>query len=134
MRRPGLLLLSLVALLSSCTKDENNTYYSTTQEFISRGQWSVDYYYAGGDKTPTLSPYHFVFLGNGTLSGSDGNQEFAGSWKVLRDVNYNDVLQITLESQDPALSQLNEHWQVTTKDNSLISMKVGVNELRLKKK
>ena len=132
-RALSLLLLSATLFFTSCTKDQNENFQSTTKEFISAGKWSVDYYFAGSDKTLQFSNYQFVFTGNGTLTGTDGNNEFSGTWKTLRDVNRNDVLQITINSQDPGLTGLNLPWNVTAKSSLVISMKEGSDELRFKK-
>ena len=129
----GLMFIILASFFTSCTRDQNETYESTTREFISQGKWSVDYFYAGSDRTAQFSSYQFNFLGNGTLTGTTGTNEFSGSWAVIRDVNYNDVLQITIQSADPQIVDLNEQWNVVEKSSRLIFMKDDNNQLRFKK-
>ena len=129
----GLMLILSASIFTSCTKDQNETYESTTREFISQGKWSVDYFYAGSDRTAQFTNYQFNFLGNGTLTGTTGTNDFSGTWTVIRDVNYNDVLKITIQSADPQILDLNEQWNVVEKNNRLISMKDDNNQLRFKK-
>lgn len=132
-RAAKLLLLFTSLLFLSCTREQNESLYSTTKEFISQGKWSVDYFFEGQDRTAQFSNYEFRFYGNGTLSGNNGTTDFSGNWSMLRDVNRNDVLKIQIATQDPDLACLNDQWQVTYKNAERITLVFGASELRIKK-
>ena len=127
-----IILFAAVFFFASCTKDQD--FSSTTREIISEGQWSVDYYYAGQDKTTLFSHFQFVFQGNGVVKGSNGSVSIEGSWNMIRDVNRNDVIRITINSPEPHFSDLTESWNVTEKNSSVVAMKDAQNhELRFRK-
>ena len=129
----SILLLFSCLFIFSCTPADLD-YKTTTKEFISGSTWTVDYYYAGQDKTVLYSNYQFSFIGDGTVEGTGGINSFTGTWGMLRDVNRNDVLLINIISQEPQLSVLNEQWSVTDKSSTIIVMKDDTNcQLRLRK-
>lgn len=125
-----LLIVVSTSFFISCTRD-NVDYGSTTKETLVKAQWSVDYYYAGGDKTAQLNNYRFRFIGNGTVTATDGTDSFNGSWNMLTDVNRNEVLQIHI--QEAHLQDLNDQWTVALTSNDVLSMKGANSELRLRK-
>jgi hypothetical protein len=129
----GLLLVASSILFTNCTKDQNESYKSTTREIISQGKWSVDYFFSGQNITSQYGSYQFNFIGNGSLKATDGLNELSGSWKMIRDVNGNDVLQIEILTQDPHLSELNANWNVIEKQPGSVSMQLAANQLRFKK-
>jgi hypothetical protein len=125
-----LLIIVSTSFFISCTR-ENVDYFSTAQETISRGQWSVDYYFAGQDKTAQFNSYEFNFLGNGTVTVNNGSNSIHGGWSVVRDVNRKEVLRINIE--DPHFLDLNEQWSVLANDTYFVNLKGASSELRLKK-
>lgn len=127
-----LLIVISTSLFTSCTP-ESLDYSSTTREFISKGQWSVDLFFAGQDKTAQYSGYQFSFIGNGTATATNGVETVSGTWSVATDVNRNEILRINMNSQDPRIQDLNVQWSITDKNNYIIAMKDGSNELRFKK-
>jgi hypothetical protein len=127
------LLLSVSVFFSACTREVQDD-HSLTKEIISKGSWSVDYYYTGQDKTALYSNFQFTFNADGTVSGKNVLEQFAGTWSVVRDVNRNDVLQISISSTDPQITELNANWSVTNTDPLVVSMKIGEgSQLRLRK-
>lgn len=129
----SILIFFSFLFFTGCTP-ENFNYPGTAKEIISQGTWSVDYFYAGQDKTAQFSSYHFTFTGNGTLTGANATNNFSGTWSMVRDVNRNDVIRISISSQEPYLTELNESWNVTSKDINVIAMQDGNNaQLRFKK-
>lgn len=117
------------SLFVSCTP-ENLDYGSTAREAITGKQWSIDYYFAGQDKTAEFSSYKFSFIGNGTLTADNGSDPVNGNWTMITDVNRNDVLKISIP--EPHLQGLNEQWTVNLSSNVLI-MKGSGSEVRLRK-
>lgn len=126
-----LLLASLV--FTNCTKDQQVNYSDTTKEIITQGKWTVEYFFIDQDLTSNYSHYQFVFLGNGTLTATGYGQAVNGTWNIIRDENRNEVLQILINSGDPSLNEINEHWNVAGKSFVKLSMVEGNNQLRLQK-
>lgn len=124
------LIVFSTLFFTSCTK-ENLDYRSTAREIISSGRWSVDYYFQGQNKSAQFDNYQFNFLGNGTLSATNGSVSINGTWSVVRDVNRNEVLRINI--QESFFRDLNEQWNVTGTDSYSVSMKTESRELRLRK-
>src|SRR5215218_6179203 len=112
----GLLLLFTSISFVRCTPDQD--FSTTTKDVISQGKWTVDYYYAGQDKTSQFNSYEFSFVANGTVSASTTSGEFTGTWALIKDVNRNDVIQINIPTQEPQLAELNELWNVTNRTSS----------------
>jgi hypothetical protein len=127
----GLLLFIFSNSFTSCTPDQD--YSTSTKDILSAGKWSVDYYYAGQDMTTQYTSYEFTFQGNGVVSGKTANGEFTGNWALLKDVNYNEVVELNINTQEPELIALNELWKVTNKSLTVISMNGASMELRIRK-
>ena len=121
--------ITLSSYLSSCTQ-ENITYGDTTREAITKSQWSVDYYFAGQDRTTEFSNYKLNFMGNGTVNADNGTGSFNGNWSMVTDAHRNDVLLIHIS--EVHLQGMNEEWKVNLTANGLI-MKGASSEIHLKK-
>ena len=103
------IIITLSSFLSSCTK-ENISYGDTTREAITKSQWSVNYYFAGQDRTTEFSNYKLSFIGNGTVKADDGTGSFNGNWTMVTDAYRNDVLRIN--TSEAHLQGMNEEWKV----------------------
>ena len=127
----GLLLLFSSMAFVRCTPDQ---YVSdSTKDVLSTGKWSVDYYYAGQDKTAQFNSYEFTFVGTGDVLGTNGTSQVQGKWSIMKDVNRNDVIEINLQTQEPFLLELNEIWKVADKSTDVIAMDGSGMQLRLRK-
>ncbi|HEU4470167.1 MAG TPA: hypothetical protein VFR58_03710 [Flavisolibacter sp.] len=125
-------ILASGLLFTSCTRDAD--YSSTTREIISKGQWTIDYFYAGQDRTAQFSHYTFTFQGNGVVTGGSSTVSFAGSWSMIRDVERNDVILMNISGQEPQLSALSRTWSVRAKSSNALTMKDDENnEIRFRK-
>jgi hypothetical protein len=125
-----LLVIISTSFFSSCTQ-ESIDYISSPKEIITTAQWSVDYYFAGQDKTAQFNTYTFGFIGNGTVTANDGNTSITGTWAMLKDVNRNDVLKIDIN--EAHLQDLNSQWTVNLSSTGMLIMKSGGSEMRLRK-
>ena len=123
------IIITFVCLLTSCTR-ENISYGETTREAITKAQWSIDYYFAGQDRTAEFSNYTFNFVGNGTLKADNGTSSFNGNWSLVTDGHRNDVLSITIS--EALLQNINDQWKVNLTANGL-TMKGGASQIHLKK-
>ena len=126
----SLLIIISTSLFTSCTR-ENIDYGSTTKEALTKAQWSVDYFFAGQDKTALFSGYAFNFVGNGTVTATDGTNSFNGNWSMITDANRNDVLRINIS--EAHLQDLNSQWSVNLTPDGSLTMKGALSEMRLRK-
>ena len=128
------LLILAAFTFTNCTKELVEDNASTTKEIITQGKWTVDYFFADQDITAQYSNYQFVFLGNGTVMAKGNQHELSGTWSMIRDVNYNDVIRINIDTQDPSMAELNDQWSVTNKSLATVVMQDGTSsQLRFKK-
>jgi hypothetical protein len=123
------IIITLSSFLNSCTQ-ENISYGDTTREAITKSQWSVNYYFAGQDRTTEFSNYKLSFIGNGTVKADDGTGSFNGNWTMVTDAYRNDVLRITIS--EAHLQAMNEEWKVNQTADGL-TMKGSSSEIHLKK-
>lgn len=123
-------LLFIVSLLFvNCTPDM--PYASTTKEVITQGKWSIDYYYAGQDKTAQYQNFQFNFLVSGTMTCTNGTDTYEGTWNIIKDVSRADVMTISINNQvQTTLAELNTSWTVMTVNLNYVAMK-DVNSTQL---
>lgn len=125
-----LLVVISTSLFTRCTP-ENLNYGSTTKEALIKSQWSVDYFFAGQDMTTQFSNYKLSFVGNGTVTASDGAASVNGTWSMITDLNHNDVLRINMS--EAHLQVLSDQWTVRQTSDDELDMHGTVSEIRLKK-
>ena len=116
--------------LFSCT--EHQDMVPTPEEMLSRGNWSVDYYFAGQDQTAQYGNYRFSFKPDGSLSCDNNVHNCTGTWKIIKNVQ-SDVLDISLTTQQPELQELNHDWTITASSLQSVTMTNGAEQLRLRK-
>jgi hypothetical protein len=129
------IFLAIALLVSSvfftnCTPDNDSL--TETQEIITRGNWSINYYYAGQDKTAQVNNYQFSFETGGKVTCTDNNMQYHGTWQVEKNVE-GDVLNMQLTTPPVELLQLNDGWNVTGKNTNSISLKSASVQLRITK-
>ncbi len=125
----AILLLFSSLLFINCTPGEDRL---STQEIISRGDWSIDYFFAGQDQTSHYATYKFTFNANGSLSCSNISSHEVGDWQFVKNVE-NDVLNINLATQQGSLLVLNDHWTITGADMQSISLSSSSGQLRIRR-
>jgi hypothetical protein len=126
-----MLVIVSASFFTSCTK-ESIDYPGSTKEVITGSTWSIDYYYAGQDKTAQFNSYKFSFVGDGTVTADDGTNSFNGNWSVVTDVNRKDVLRINLS--EAHLQDLNSQWTVENPTSiGTLVMKNSGSEIHLRK-
>ena len=126
-------LLLSAFFFTNCTRDTQVNYTENTSEIITQGKWSVEYFFANQDLTAQYNNYQFTFLGNGTLTATNNTMQVHGNWRMIKDVDRKDILQINIITGDPNLVEMNEHWNVTDKTLLKLAMVEGNNQLRLRK-
>jgi hypothetical protein len=127
----AVILLFLSILFTNCSQDRD--YLFTTNEIITRGNWVVEFF-DNQVKTIEYENYSFQFSGNGTLQGTNGTNTVKGSWSVIHDVDYSDVLTITMNDQN-TIAELGNSWRVKQKSVNALSLQGQGNpiEFRIRK-
>ncbi len=106
----ALLLLS-VAALTACNNDDksnNNPNIFTP----SAGNWKVSYFFDKQDDTSNYTNYTFEFGANGSLSASNGNQSWTGTWTTGIDDSADKFVVDFSGTLPSALSDLEEDWRI----------------------
>ena len=126
-----LLVIVSTSFFTSCSK-ESIDYPGSTKQVIAGSSWSIDYYFAGQDKTAQFTNYKFSFVSTGIVTADDGTNSFNGNWSVVTDVNRKDVLRMNLT--EAHLQDLNSQWTIidATTSGSLV-MKNAASEIHLRK-
>jgi len=126
-----LLIIISTSLFVSCTRESVDYYGSTPKETITKSQWSVDYYFAGNDRTAQFNNFRLNFNTNGIVVANDGTHTIDGSWNMLTNADRNNVLKISMP--EAQLQDMNDQWTISVTSNDLLIMKGGEKEMRLKK-
>jgi hypothetical protein len=121
------ILLTFSILFSGCTED---TSLSSPAEIITRGQWTVEYFYAGQDQTSSYSSFTFVFKSGGVVTSENGSVQDQGNWRIIRNVG-GDVLEMEFHTQQ--LQALSEAWPIMGMEGYQLSFKRSEDHLRLRK-
>lgn len=130
-RFAAILLLFTSVLFINCTPNQDEL--GSTKEIITRGNWSVNYFFAGQDQTALLGEYSFTFHNDGTLSCLHNSSQCSGNWELARNVS-GDVLRIDLDAPQAELKMLNEEWSVAGTDGHSVHLKNGASQLRIRKR
>lgn len=126
------ILLFLSLFFVSCSSHQDNLF--TTSEIISRGDWGVAYLNTGLDKTAEFEKCSLTFTPDGKISCISDNQNFSGTWGMIRDEKGNDLLTITIAGPNN-LIELSNKWNVTQKSTTDISLlsKGEAKQLRIRR-
>lgn len=103
-------LLTLTFIFSNCSK--NNTVTSSTEETLIRSNWAVDYYFNSQDLTSNYGSYRLLFSNTGLLVAQKDNVSIMGSWSSSLDGNNNEVIDLSFNTTDANLVQLNKQWKL----------------------
>ena len=80
-----LFALLLYVLLTSCSSDnDSNTIPDSIEANIQSGTWKITKFIDSGiDETNDFTGYNFTFDSSGTLSASNGTNNYDGTWNIL---------------------------------------------------
>ena len=115
-----LLLLSLFALTSCDDNSSGNNGSNNGGATPSAGTWKVSYFFDKQDETSYYSNYTFEFGANGSLSASNGNQTYSGTWATGIDDSTDKFLIDFSGTVPSALSELEEDWRIIKMDNDFM--------------
>jgi len=111
------LLLLTVFLFPSC---DDHSAGNNNQAAPAAGAWKVSYFYDKQDETSYYTGYTFEFGANGSLSASQGNQTWNGTWATGFDDSANKFL-IDFSGTIPSiLGELEEDWRIIRMEADLM--------------
>lgn len=115
-------LLLLVCSLSFFSCSKQGDLPTETKDILTQGAWKINYYFANQDNTVRYSDYSFQFSPNGTLVCSDATTQLNGTWKIIRNMNNADWLEMNVSPVNHDLQQLNLNWKITDVNFQAIGM------------
>ena len=124
------ILLLVSSTLFSCTEQQDMV--TGPEDMLSRGNWTVDYYFNGQDQTAQYGSYSFTFNSNGIVSCANTVHNCTGTWQIRKNVQ-SDELSISLTTQQPELQQLNQNWSIAEASMQSLTLTNGTGQFRLRK-
>ncbi len=106
----ALLLISFAAL-TACDNQSSSSNNSNPVT-PAAGSWKVTYFFDKQDETSNYSSYTFEFGANGSLSASNGNQTYTGTWATGIDDSADKFLIDFSGTVPSALIELEEDWRI----------------------
>ena len=125
----ALLLVASSLFFTRCTADHD--FVSTPKEIITEGEWAVQTFMAGGDKTAQYTDYSFSFRPDGTVMIEGDGTEYSGTWKWTHNVQ-SEILSLQLPDQG-GLLLLDNQWTVSGWGRQSIAFKRSGDVLTLHK-
>lgn len=131
----GSVFILLMFFFTRCTPDHNFT--SSTQETLTRNNWSVDYYFESQDLTSEYGGYNLLFSNTGVVSAQKGNEIISGNWVNVADAD-SEVITINFNTTDASLGKLNQSWKLVDQTNATLQFEDNVHvgnpsQLRIRK-
>lgn len=127
----AVMLLCASFFFTNCTPKEDNL--STPKEILTRGNWTVEYYFNGSNHTNNYNEYSFSFSPGGNLNCSNTAAQYAGDWRVIQNTQ-SEMLSIKLSAAQADLLELNDDWTISSFDAQTISLQKAGEQLRLRKR
>ncbi len=109
-------LLALFVNLTACDPDSSSPNGNTPAS----GKWKVSYFFDKQDKSSYYANYTFEFESNGTLTATNGGQNWAGIWQTGVDDSKNKFVIDFNGSVPSALGELEEDWLIISMDANLM--------------
>lgn len=104
---------------------ENNIVSLDFEEVLTKGAWSIPYFFITSDKTSLYSGYSFVFKNDYTVVATKGGVSETGQWSINM---YSGVKSLQLDFSSTLLSKLDSNWTLFEFNNSQIRLRnVGIN-------
>lgn len=111
--------LLVIALFSSCKKDDSTSSPSSTNS-IQQGQWKITSYIdSGNNETSHYTGYAFVFASGGVVTATKQGSSVNGSWSSGTD---DSQLKLYLTFTATPFSELNDDWHIVQQTSSLIQL------------
>lgn len=132
----GIIVIFMFSLFAvfSCRSSEDNSATNpkvntptVVQNTVTSGTWRItNFVDSGTDKTAQFSGYNFTFSANGTVSATNGTNNYSGTWTVSdtnsNDDNINDLHFVLAFSSPPTFANLSEDWNFQEKSTTIIKL------------
>ena len=121
-------IIVIIAALVSCNDDDDSTNsISAVENTVKNGTWKITRFEdSGNDETASFSGYNFIFDASGTLTASNGNNLFTGSWSVSddksNDDNSDDMHFNINFNVNNSFEELSDDWHFVSYDHSKIEL------------
>lgn len=129
MKKPVLLFAlkcSVIVYFAACANIQNLTVSSSVSELVTRGSWKVNCYdNANIDNTCIFEGYSFSFTAAGKVTASKNGVSYEGNW--MED-NISKKITLSFKNNNPALSELNNHWNIESISNKGITFENNNNQ------
>ncbi len=106
-----ILLLSAFAF-TACDDNSSSNNNSNNNVTPAAGVWKVNFFFDKQDETSNYSNYTFEFGANGSMSASNGNQTYSGTWATGFDDSTDKFLIDFSGTVPSALAELEEDWRI----------------------
>lgn len=130
MKKPLLIFVLkclVIIYFAACTSIEKlGVSNSVTQQLVTRGTWKVNCYdNANVDNTCIFEGYAFSFDAAGNVTASKKGITIKGNW--LED-NISKKITLNFKNENPALSQLNDNWNIANINDTGITFENNSNQ------
>jgi hypothetical protein len=119
MKKPFLLFTikcSVILYFAACTGINEYTVAESATPHVTKGSWKINLFTESKiDKTTNFDGYTLTFESNGKIIASRNGQVITGNWyedDIIKKININ------LDTKDPALTKLNDYWNISDISNA----------------
>lgn len=99
---------------------ENNIVSLDFAQTITKGSWSIPYFFNDSEKTASYSGYSFVFKNDKSVIATKGSNSETGQWETTVQ---NGVRELQLNFSTELLSKLNNNWKLFEFNNSQVRLR-----------
>lgn len=99
---------------------ENNIVTLDFAQTITKGSWSIPYFFNNSEKTASYSGYSFVFKNDKSVIATKGSNSETGQWETTVQ---NGVRELQLNFSTELLSKLNSNWKLFEFNNSQVRLR-----------
>ncbi len=122
MKKPILLFaikFSVILYFAACTGIDKYTTAISATPHVTKGAWKVNLFTeAKNDRSADFAGYTLIFETSGKIIASKNGEKITGNWAE------DDILKrmtINLDTNDPALTKLNNYWDLSKVGKSGLS-------------
>jgi hypothetical protein len=122
MKKPVLLFAlkcAVIVYFAACANIQQLTVSNSVSDLVTKGAWKVNCYdNARVDNTCIFEGYSFSFDATGKVTASKNGISYEGNW--MED-NISKKITLSFKNNNPALSELNNHWNIESISNKGIT-------------
>lgn len=123
MKKPFLLFAlkcTVILYFAACTGIGDNTSRISATPHVTKGMWKVNLLKeAGKDMSNDLTGYTLTFIPSGKIIAVKNGELIRGNWSEDEILNR---ITINLETKDPNLTKLNDHWNISTVTDKKVTL------------